>query len=642
MSSIVKIAICCCGLAVAGASLYAAPAKPGIITITQPDGTKIEVRLTGDEHFSTMTTLDGQALQQDETGFYRIVSQANRTKTRSPVSKVNILDGSVPTTGELHGLVILAEYADYRFSLENPQEQFSRLLNEENYSEGGATGSVRDYYTEQSNGQFTPKFEVVGPVTLSHNMDYYGSDNPVRDVRKGEMIAEACRLANTEKGVDFSDYDNNGDGKADLVYVVYAGYAQSNGASSNTIWPHMWFLSEEKIDLTLDGVKIDRYACSSELANLTGAQIAGIGTFCHEFSHTLGLPDLYATSGSVSSITMGSWDVMDVGCYNNGSRTPAGFSSYEKSVLGWLVPDELVETATSVELPVLSEANKAYKITSSANENEYYLLENRSKSNRWDKYLDGEGMLVIHVNYDKAAWEANAVNNDPTNLRVHLIPANNNFSASTDGSSIPFPGANNVGVFSDSTEPSATFSDGTPMGKPLTNIAQTEDGVVTFDFNQKIESPTLLPPSNITATSFVANWNPVEGATYYSVMITDDKSGESKSYDKIPRTKFTFSKLTENGTFRYKVKATDGILESDYSEEAVIDLSNGGIESTSLASMQILAANGCICNFTDGEAFVYDMSGRLITEVEAGKSIAVEKGIYVVKSLSETQKVVVK
>ncbi len=642
MRNLLKISICCCGLVVAGASLYAVPAKPGIITVTQPDGSTLDVRLSGDEHFSTMTTLDGQFLQQDETGFYRIVSQANMTKVRRPVSKVNILDGSVPTTGELHGLVILAEYADYSFNLENPQEQFYRQLNEENYSEGGATGSARDYYVDQSNGRFSPKFEVVGPVTLSHNMDYYGSDNPTMDVRKGEMIAEACRLADTEKGVNFADYDNNGDGKADLVYVIYAGYAQSNGASSNTIWPHMWFLSEEKIDLTLDGIKIDRYACSSELADLDGVRIAGIGTFCHEFSHTLGLPDLYATGGSVPSITMGSWDVMDVGCYNNGSKTPAGFSSYEKSVLGWLTPEELVETSTDVELPVLSVSNKAYKITSSANEDEYYLLENRSKRNRWDKYLNGDGMLVIHVNYDKEVWEDNAVNNDPNNLRVHLVPANNNFLSSTDGSSIPFPGANNVGVFSDSTEPSATFSDGTPMGRPLTNIAQKEDGVVTFDFNQKIESPTLLPPSNITATSFVANWNPVDGAKSYSIVITDAATGELKSYNKIPRTKFTFSKLTENGTFRYKVKATDGILESDYSEEAVIDLSNGGIESTSLASMQILAANGCICNFTDGEAFVYDMYGRLIAEVEAGKSIAVEKGIYIVKSLSETQKVVVK
>ncbi len=642
MNSLAKIIICCCGLAAVGACLYAAPAKPGIITITQPDGSTLDVRLSGDEHFSTMTTLDGQFLQQDETGFYRIVSQANMTKVRKPVSKVNILDGSVPTTGELHGLVILAEYADYRFNLENPQEQFYRQLNEADYSEGGATGSARDYFVDQSNGRFSPRFEVVGPVTLSHNMDYYGSDNPTMDVRKGEMIAEACRLADTEKGVNFADYDNNGDGKADLVYVVYAGYAQSNGASSNTIWPHMWFLSEEKIDLTLDGVKIDRYACSSELEDLDGVRIAGIGTFCHEFSHTLGLPDLYATGGSVPSITMGSWDVLDVGCYNNGSKTPAGFSSYEKSVLGWLVSDELVETSTDVELPVLSVSNKAYKITSSANENEYYLLENRSKSNRWDKYLDGEGMLVIHVNYDKAAWENNEVNNDPNNLRVHLIPANNNFQASTDGSSIPFPGTKNVSTFSDSTDPSATFSDGTLMGRPLTNIAQREDGVVTFDFNQKVEAPTLLSPSDVTATSFVANWNPVEGAKYYSVMITDEMSGESKLYDKIPRTKFTFSKLPENGTFRYKVKATDGILESDYSEEAVIDLSNGGIESTSLASMQILAANGCICNFTDGEAFVYDMYGRLIAEVEAGKSIAVEKGIYIVKSFSETQKVVVK
>ena len=614
MNKFLKISFYCCGLAVTGASLHAVPAKPGIIALKQPDGSTIEVRIFGDENYSETRALDGTLLRKDGKGFYRKAEvDASGQKAAIQCSmKANIFDGSVPTTGELHGLVILAEFSDYGFQLENPKEKFTRQLNEEGYSDDGATGSVSDYYKDQSNGQFSPKFDVVGPVKLTEKMAYYGADNfSTKDPNVYNLIIDACKLADSQYGVNFADYDNNKDGKADLVYVVYAGYAQSNGASTNTIWPQSWALSKIGVELNLDNTAIDSYACSSELDGTSGSQISGIGLFCHEFSHTLGLPDIYATNETSSKLTMGTWDVMDYGCYNNGMRTPAGFSSYEKSVVGWLTPEELTESAKGVELPVLGEANKAYKLTSSKNPNEYYLLENRNKSNRWDKYLEGEGMLVIHVNYNEDVWNSNTVNNDPDNLGVHIIPANNDFSSESQGSSVVFPGTNQVKIFSDSTEPSATFSDGTLLGRPLTNISQKEDGTVTFDFNQKLPTPEITAPTKITETGFVANWNAVENAKYYSIVITDSETNESRTYDKIVRNRYTFSNLESGATYRYKVKAIGDVIESDYSEEATIVLSNAGISDV---------------DADNTSAIYYNLQGIRVEHPENGIFIEVKDG----------------
>lgn len=554
----------------------AVPARKGVVTVSQPDGTSIDVIICGDERSGCLMTPDSVMLMEDANGFLlpatdeycRTIRKIRRSADR--IAKVPLNGGEVPTTGTLRGLVILAEYPDVPFSERNGKDVFDRLLNEQGYSLGNANGSVRDYYIDQSYGLFTPEFDVAGPVVLPNDMSYYGGDrNGSIDPNAYRMIQDACTLVDDE--VDFSKYDNNNDGKVDLVYVIYSGYAQSNGASTSTVWPHMWFLSEYGADVVLDGVAVDRYACSSERSGVAGDEITGIGLICHEFSHTLGLPDIYDTSYSSSAMTMGQWDVMDMGCYNNDMRTPAGYSSYEKSVMGWITAEELSGRKDAVSLPSLGKESKAFKMTSPNNPNEYYLLETRSKKDKWDTYLPGEGMLIVKVNYDPAIWDDNTVNTNGHH-GVYLIPANGDFSSNSDGPSTPFPGALNVTVWTDMTTPSSMFNDGTYLCRAITGISYA-DGNTVFDIGQTLEPPVLTEPTEITQTGFRANWTRVDDAKYYTVSLTAASTGETVIYEKIVRNRFTFSNLNPDETYSYRVRTIGDVLVSDYSDERNICLS---------------------------------------------------------------------
>lgn len=359
-------------------STKAIPAYPHAVEYTQPDGTILSITLTGDEHSHYYQTLDRIPVRKGDDGFFRYldtpesshtrtciarnpqdrtprekaftdslrlhnsfsqVAQQRRAKSRTPQTRAF----DFPSRGEVQGLIILAQYADVKFSSVGTREAFDAQMNQTGYAEYGATGSARDYFTAQSNGVFFPHFNVVGPVTLSHEMKYYGeNDFYGADLNLATMIAEACNEAHEKCGVNFADYDLDNDGTVDLVYVIYAGYAESNGADDNTIWPAAGTLDEFGQTLTLDGKKISAFACSSELSGKTGETLSGIGTFCHEFSHCLGLPDLYNTEYG-DTFGMGTWSLMDMGSYNNNSRTPVGYSAFERYSCGWLDLQELQE-----------------------------------------------------------------------------------------------------------------------------------------------------------------------------------------------------------------------------------------------------------------------------------------------------------
>ena len=274
------------------------PAWPGRHKAALTDGTPVTYRLVGDEYGHHFVSSDGYLLRPMADGCFQrqglyaeqqqqLMAQARRAQASSP--------------------------RHLRF--------FSRKMNEEGFSYNGATGSCRDYYVDQSDGLFQPTFDVVGPIKLKHNMAYYGSNGGVNssDIRPHEMVVEASTYAHDSLGVDFNLYDNNHDGTVDFVYVYYAGYAESYGAATYTIWPHASNLTQLGIYASFDGVMLDRYACSSELRYTTGTEAEGIGTFCHEFGHVLGLPDMYDTMYSAE--TLGSWDLMCSGSYNNDSRT---------------------------------------------------------------------------------------------------------------------------------------------------------------------------------------------------------------------------------------------------------------------------------------------------------------------------------
>lgn len=334
------------------------------------------------------------------------------------------------------GLVILVNFQDVQFI--TPYDEIHEMINGENYSRTlgsgltriTANGSARQYFIDQSWGQYQPQFDVVGPYTISHNYSHYGKNSTQTgsDERAYEMIYEACVLAD-QNGVDFSLYDNNGDGDVDFVYVIYAGEGEADGGDANTIWPHTyWLKNGYGVTLTLDHRDIDTYACGNELMHGTEIR-TGIGTFCHEFSHVLGLPDLYNTQSSHSSKLMGYWDILDAGSYNNAGNTPPSYSAYERFFMGWLTPTQ-ISGDLFVTLHPLNTGRGAALIASSMhnligndpNPTTFYMLELRKKSG-WDKYLPGSGMMITKIKYNYWSWQQNTVNNSTWNLGVDIIEA---------------------------------------------------------------------------------------------------------------------------------------------------------------------------------------------------------------------------
>ena len=373
--------------------------------------------LAGDEHMHFFVSESGTRYVQDPvSGFFMettpddLQQQYERRKARrAPKRKLlGQIDKSV-FQGAQKGLIILVEFANKSFAEDHDQALYDRIANELDFSHPmGFKGSVRDYFRDQSYGQFDLTFDVVGPVKLEHDFSYYGAnDAHGDDVRPGQMIAEAVLAIQEE--VDFSQYDWNGDGIMENFYVLYAGLGEADSSESNSIWPHMWELSSSDYGqaIELNGVVIDTYACGNEA--LSSGGIEGIGTLCHEFSHCMGFPDMYDTQYS-GNFGMGYWDLMSSGSYLDGSFTPAGYSAYERWQCGWLEPTELVGDTVVADMKAVNlPEGEAFVIYNKGNDNEYYVLENRQLTG-WNAYLPAAGMLVTHVDFDPDLWNYNAVN----------------------------------------------------------------------------------------------------------------------------------------------------------------------------------------------------------------------------------------
>ena len=248
------------------------------------------------------------------------------------------------------------------------------MLNKQGFSEYGGTGCAKEYFELNSNGQFRPQFDVYGPVTLPNNREYYGgNDERGDDKHASEMVSHAVQILDPD--VDFTRYDMSSDGEVDNVYVIYAGQGEATYGGPDTVWPHSYDLLKDMVFVRVDGLYVNHYACCNEWLK---DEPDGVGTFIHEFSHVLGLPDLYATIGARLSATPGNWSVLDYGPYNNGGHTPPNYSAYERYAMGWVEP-EILSAPKNLNLLNLSESNQVAIIPVEGNENEFFLIENRSR-----------------------------------------------------------------------------------------------------------------------------------------------------------------------------------------------------------------------------------------------------------------------
>ena len=527
---------------------FAIPAHPGAITVQQPDGSTLTLRLIGDEWLHFTTTADGYTVVKGSDGYYRYADVLNgqltatsqvahdaagrqaaeraflagRLKYQAPamtaenVKMKQMIEEQQRKTLALHraakydynnfrGLVILIQFNDKPFSREDYPEIITNMITQENYegytdTDGtfvSYTGSVYDYYSDNSDGKFKPQFDIVGPYTVDFSQ--YDGRNQSRQIIKAVVDA-------ADADVDFSQYDGDGNGVVDLVFFLVAGNgANFNGNDERLWWPHRSAIYNPYSGAYIykDGVRLWDYASSVELygwtSNPSNIHLDGIGTICHEFSHVLGLPDFYDADYEKhgQSVTPNEWTVMDGGSYLNDSRTPSGYSLYERYAVGFIDEPPLIDAEGSYTLEPLSSSLTGFRINTPV-ENEFFLLENRQKGRfKWDAYLPGSGMLVFRVDKtNQSIWDNNQVNNYADHNYYELLRAGGKTHVNT--AYDPFPGTGNVTELHSNTSPAnlKTWA-GKSTKWGLQNIAMT-DGVITFDVVNTFNLESISLPESAT------------------------------------------------------------------------------------------------------------------------------------------------
>ncbi len=659
--------VCASLLMAGALNVGAIPAKPRPFVFTQPDGSAITVTLRGDERAHCYLSDDGCILLNHDNALYYamldaqghvqpsalLAQEANRrtpeavkflesvdqAKLGEALSKQAQLSGrghhissskmskapsrsddgqdegfdeskklyglfpsnNFPAYGERRGLVVLVEYQDVEFCIEDPNTYFSRMLNEEGWSEDNGTGSARDYFMACSNGNFMPTFDVYGPVTLPNDRAYYGGNDSWGNDRNPEQMAiHACDILDDE--VDFSQYDSDGDGFIDMVYIFYAGRGEADGGGASTVWPHQWDISSATNTIhEYDGVRLEHYACGNEIQ--MGDIPDGIGTFVHEFSHAMGLPDLYATNYT-SAFTPGAYSILDYGPYNNNSHTPPIYSIFERSALGWADVEILTEPG-EYQLEAIEKSNHGYMLPTEK-ETEYFLFENRQQEG-WDTYIPGHGMLIWHIDYVESVWTYNTVNNKSSHQYVDIIEADNNKTESTrDGD--PFPGVSNVTKITDYTTPNLHSWAGQSTNYPINLITESEEGVISFyggprpDF--KPETPEALEAENVTFQSFTARWNPVTEADYYVITVTDGDGETLTKWDGHIISSGTLANIGDLdplSVYRYSVYAVADQIKGDASNVIEVNTPNAPFNYHRVSALEAtdVTANSFVANWED-------------------------------------------
>ena len=623
---------------------FAVPAKRGFTNVVQSDGTTLPIQAFGDEFHHNIVTSDMLTVAKGADGdFYYVTPSgisdirahepSNRTLAESQFVAANKeqlsisahyesaqLNGrlrarqnspalratQVPNNGAPRVPIILVQYSDK--SMSNTKDQF-----EAHYKTDAK--SVYQYFVDQSNGKYTPQFDIYGIYTLNNNRATYGGNSSGDDKGVAKMVGDAISKAGN--AIDWSLYDNNGDGEADVCIVVYAGVgeAQAYGIVPDAVWPCQWSLSSAQYygdgdgAVTRNGVTIDKFAVFNEVSgsNDNGTTMDGIGTFCHEFSHCLGLPDFYETTYNYGYYGMGYWSLMDAGCYNGltvDGDTPIGYSAYEKNFMGWIdyiTPQE----NTQYTLPIFNgknlENDQAIKIPA-LNDNEYWILENRQKQG-WDQCIADEGVMISHFTYVASRWSANTVNNQSVQLAT-IIPADNTLSTSNEATDLY--GESNHEFTTTSTPAmkanmsasgslsSSTGGAGT-VNKPVTEITLNGDGTASLWYIKgdipSLSAPVLDDASDVQYNSFKASWTHTPSTSCTYTLNVAQGSTTVLNQTGITDKNFTVTGLADGLTYTFKVKAVPvdatEATESAWSNVKTVDLPENPLPSITAVPISV-------------------------------------------------------
>jgi M6 family metalloprotease-like protein len=614
--------------------VFAVKAYPFPVTITQPDGTQLAVQLHGDENRHFRTTEDGYLIKRNVKGFYtyanlnakgksiesNIIARNKMHRTSDEIQFLKNLNNAetiqqirkaplenqlepmqpyapqkaLPLNQSPKTLVILVNFADTAYITPNPQIAFTNLLNQEGYSANGGTGSAREYFMASSYGHLSPEFDVEGPFTLPNNMEFYGANNSSgNDINPVQMVVDACKAADAT--VDFSQYDSDNDGIIDNVFIYYAGHNEAEHGPENSVWPHRWYVkrnynySGSTASIKFDDKLLQGYACTSELRGASGSEMCGIGTFCHEMGHVIGLPDYYHTEAAKA--TLGNWSIMDIGVYLNKGRTPPLYSAFDRFYLGYLTPEQVSTSSDLTLFPIYqgktqpaNTENQAF-LFAAENHNligdnpvsaEFFMVEYRKKTG-WDTYLPDEGMLIWHIDFNSTDWDSNRPNNysgteqtPESHMRVYLQPLIGSTATPgkpfTTGSFIPttWSGDNINRTISEITKSEDRINFKLMGGSlPVLNLPAVNVGVIEnhLQFLPTRQNSSTIKTINIKTAGIIGD-------------LTLTLSGENTSFYTTSATTITKEVANDNGGINFDITYTPA-LPGDHT--AILTISGGGL-----------------------------------------------------------------
>ena len=630
-------------------SMMAVPALRVRLMLTLDDGRLVMATARGNEELDFWLTDEGEVVVWQDSVYHgtglttrEYIASLPSLPQKARRKVGSLASAQIKSKGISKIPVILAAFKDMPFSVattdKRVQSFFETFFNGTDiYASTGNWGSVREYYEEQSFGQFQPEFTVIGPVTLDNDYAYYGSDVSYRDKNYSEFIRETLTKAQAIEN-DWSQFDNDGDGKVDMCAIIFAGlgqnYTNSYGDKS-TLWPQ-----EMPTAYTINGISFSGCVTSSELRPtavsdgvITGTQPDGVGVVIHEIAHALGLPDLY--DYNYEFFGMDFWSVMDYGLYTRNCKVPVGFTAYEREFLEWQQTETITGPCT-LHLYCFDQGGKGYKLVNDSNPNEYYILDNRQAMG-WDWGVcsnRGHGMLVMHVDYNASVWNTNRVNTYVKGWHEHpsltIIPANNSLMGSnnvttkdawqTSLQGNPYPGITENHELTDTSVPASTLYTGSLMNKPLVDIEETEDGIVTVKVMPlgTLDAPTGLVYEDLGVCRTKAVWNAVENAEMYNLRVWSEGE-EVFRQDSIAATSFNLENLKDDRDYTYAIQAiSDKYRNSEW------------VESESFRPYP-----DAISEITESTRLVrvYSMSGRLIGECFADQlhRYTSRRGIYIIR-----------
>lgn len=661
---------------------FSGPAFPMKKTVSQSDGASLTVIKCGDESFHYFGTLDGIPVLQVSAGdwYYGMFNAshdlvtsgilAHNKENRSLMEQsmaegykksfhsylsqpkilhkytVGVVTGaSIKHAGVVHIPVVLVQFSDVKFSSAGTSSFFQEHFNGSNYTSQGGFGSVRDYFIAQSDSAFQPVFDIIGPVTLSRSAYYYGQNGgDGEDLYDITMMNEALDSA-VSAGYDFTAYASNAN--VPCVSFIYAGEGEHVNGPDNTIWAKYTYWLDHKTS----GLTFNCGLCTCEMADYTGSgdKEDGIGTYCHELSHAMGLPDFYSTGSDANVFGLDYWDVMDWGQYINSGCSPVGYSAYEREFMNWLKVDTLQPVKQLVNIQPISgrSGKRAYRILNHADQTggEYLLLQNR-RGTQWYSSYYGRGMMIYHVDYLRTAWTSNIVNSVTDHQRMTIIPADGKLTCyvTTDGGSVAsyatqqdymgdlYPGYTGNAEFSDTSVPKDTAYTGGSFHCSMKQIKYQSDGSISFYYmcDGELDAPASLVSTQEGETNLKFSWDGVMHAAAYKVVLTD-ADGEVFT-DTLTATDASFTGLTANRSYTLNVTA----IADSYLDSPVSSLT---------ASTQPLGIKSVKNEWGSAKVKIFSMSGSYYGEKILNdwlQSGSFETGIYILKKENETKKVFIK